>query len=82
MGVLQRTEMDLFDREDPLSTLPEDAVHWIGVYQSLVDFCDTFQSAENPAPRDAERLARHEAHFRGRLRFWHDRLMELTETAS
>ncbi len=57
--------------------LPEDAIHWMGVYQSLVDFCETFQSAENPVPNDRKLLRRHEAHFRARLSFWQARLSEL-----
>jgi hypothetical protein len=69
--------MALFEREDPRSALPEDARHWIGVYQSLVDFCEMFQSAENPPPKDRQLLDVHDAHFRARLEFWRQRLVDL-----
>jgi hypothetical protein len=71
----------LFDREDPESRVPDDARHWISVYQSLIDFCDALQSADNPSLAQRRLLREHRQRFQNRIVFWLTRLRELDESA-
>ena len=67
----------LFAREDPHSLAPDDARHWIAVYQNLIEFCDALQSAESPSPAQRHHLREHRRHFASRIDFWRQRLREV-----
>lgn len=72
----------LFDREDPESRVADDARHWISVYQSLIDFCDALQSADNPSLAQRRLLREHRQRFENRIAFWRTRLSELEESGA
>lgn len=90
---LARDQVDrerLLDGEDPASTHPDDARHWLGVYQELYAFKQDVLTklrtriatmstgvAQEEALSDERLLALELERFEHRAEFWRSRLREL-----
>lgn len=90
---LAREQVDperLMDGEDPSSDHPDDARHWLGVYQELFAFKTDLLAklrtrladmstgaAQEEALSDERLLVLELERFRGRAEFWRRRLQEL-----
>jgi len=90
---LAREQVDperLMDGEDPSSTHPDDARHWLGVYQELYAFKTDLLAklrtrladmstgaAQEEVLADERLLVLELERFRSRAEFWRQRLQEL-----
>jgi hypothetical protein len=80
--------------EDPSSSRPEDAVHWISVYSELLSLKRTLISRSRALEEGLTDDALREAHiderlllaqqdrYRARLRYWQARARELSRSAA
>ena len=70
-------DLRLLDGEDPATPYPEDAEHWVAVYQELASFCEWLLATPPRSPEDVEQanlIGSRRDHALHRLSYWRGRL--------